>query len=190
MFIVNWFWDVLSFFSNKNAKIVFLGLDNAGKTTLLHLLKNNHITQHVPTLHPTMEELAVGNMKFQTYDLGGHRQARKIWRDYFPDIDAVVYLVDSADRERLMESKAELESLLTDNELSKIPFLILGNKIDKPGAPSEDEFRQILGVSHLCPYDKSSPVAPGVRPVQVYMCSLRKRQGYGEGFKWLSGLLN
>jgi GTPase SAR1 family protein len=51
MFVVNWFWDFLSFFTSKTAKIVFLGLDNAGKTTLLHLLKNNHLTQHTPTLY-------------------------------------------------------------------------------------------------------------------------------------------
>ncbi|KAM7279243.1 hypothetical protein ACFE04_006377 [Oxalis oulophora] len=193
MFIVDWFYGVLSMLGlyQKEAKILFLGLDNAGKTTLLHMLKDERLVQAPPTQHPTSEELTIGRIKFKAFDLGGHQIARRVWRDYYAKVDAVVYIVDAADKERFAESKKELDALLADDSLQNVPFLILGNKIDILYAASEDELRYHMGLTSfttgkgIVHLDGSN-----VRPLEVFMCTIVRKMGYGEGFRWLSQYIN
>ncbi|CAF0714252.1 unnamed protein product [Brachionus calyciflorus] len=192
MFLWDWLTGVLNYLGlyKKSGKLVFLGLDNAGKTTLLHMLKDDRLAQPVPTLHPTAEELTLGNIKFTTFDLGGHQQVRKVWKEYFPAVDAIVFLIDVWDRQRLIESKAELDSLLLDEQVMNCPVLILGNKIDKPGAMGEHEIRQIFNLNGLTTGKGNVPRSDlSGRPMELFMCSVLKREGYGEAFRWLSQYL-
>merc|ERR1711924_80761 len=132
-----------------------------GKTTLLHMLKDDRIATHVPTLHPHSEELMIKNIRFRTYDLGGHETARRIWKDYFATVDGIIFLVDAADRTRF-------------------------NKIDIPVAASEDELRNALGLySHMTYGKDATKGQAGVRPIELFMVSVVKRMGYAEGFQWL-----
>jgi GTP-binding protein SAR1 len=189
MFLINWMWGILNSLglAQKSGKILFLGLDNAGKTTLMHMLKDERLAQHQPTQYPTSEELQMGGINFKAFDLGGHEIARRVWKDYYAKVDAIVFLVDAVDRERFPESKKELDSLLSDDALADVPFLVLGNKIDIPQAASEDELRYALGLSsYTTGKGKVDMKDTHMRPIEVFMCSVVRRMGYGDGFRWVA----
>jgi GTP-binding protein SAR1 len=186
----SWLWDLLSYLnlSNKSGRILFLGLDNAGKTTLLGRLATGQIHTYRPTFNPNVEELMLGRVRVKTIDMGGHEEARRLWKDYFAKVDGVVFIVDAAARERLEDAKKELMLLLQSEEMQSTPFVIMGNKIDLPTAVSEDALKQALGLSNLTT-GKSGQVPPGVRPVEVFMCSVIRKIGYGDAIRWLSNFL-
>lgn len=187
MFLFDWFVSALRYLglANKSGKLMFLGLDNAGKTTLLHMLKDDRMSVHEPTLHPTSEHLTMGNITFTTYDLGGHEQARKVWKDYFPAVNGVVFMIDAADQARLHEAKEELDNLLLDEQIENVPVLILGNKIDRNTAVSEDQLKHMFALRTTGKGQVPLSQLGGARPTELFMCSVLKKQGYGDGFRWL-----
>ncbi|KAJ7521100.1 hypothetical protein O6H91_19G037700 [Diphasiastrum complanatum] len=156
-------------------------------STLLVIAMSKRLGQHQPTQYPTSEELSIGKIKFKAFDLGGHQIARRVWKDYYAKVDGIIYLVDAADKERFGESKQELDALLSDDSLAQVPFLIFGNKIDIPIAASEDELRYYLGLTNYTTgKGKVNLGDSSLRPIEVFMCSIVRKMGYGEGFKWLS----
>lgn len=177
---------------NKQAKILIIGLDNAGKSTLLNLIKDNRLVQFPPTDQPRSESLTLGGVSFQAYDLGGHVNARRLWRDYFPAVNGVVFIVDAAERERFEEARTEITGVLTDENISDVPVAILGNKTDRVECVGVEELIKSLDLSiHLSHNTTQSTMLNNTdeescRPCRLFMTSMLKRQGYGDAFRWLA----
>ncbi|GAU20988.1 hypothetical protein TSUD_201370 [Trifolium subterraneum] len=103
-----------SLFGNKEARILVLGLDNAGKTTILYRLQMGEVVSTIPTIGFNVETVQYNNIKFQVWDLGGQTSIRPYWRCYFPNTQAIIYVVDSSDTDRLVIAREEFHAILED----------------------------------------------------------------------------
>ncbi|TRM68616.1 GTP-binding protein [Schizophyllum amplum] len=128
----------------KEMRILFLGLDNAGKTTILKKLNGEDISSISPTLGFNIRTFAHNRYTLNIWDVGGQRTLRPYWRNYFEQTDAIVWVVDSGDRMRMEDCKHELHSLLTEDRLSGASLLIFANKQDLPGSLSSAEISQAI----------------------------------------------
>merc|ERR1712083_1195017 len=114
----------------KEARILMLGLDNAGKTTVLKKLSDEDISTIMPTQGFNIKSLVHEGFKLNVWDIGGQKTIRAYWSNYFEASDALVYVIDSSDSRRLEESGAELKELLAEDKLANVPILIYANKQD------------------------------------------------------------
>ena len=168
---------IIEFFtkSRNNFKIIILGMQNAGKTTILYRLSLGQLVKTTPTIGSNVEELTYNNVKFQAWDLGGQESTRSVWDVYYLNTDAIIYVIDSQDDEYLEESKAQFHKLLVHPTLKNATILIFANKQDLPGA--KDVNRLIQDYE----FDKIKN-----HIWQIQSCSALKGEGLITGIKWLS----
>lgn len=105
-----------------------VGLDNAGKTTALYKLSLGQTVATAPTIGSNVERVELGSLAFELWDLGGQASQRSSWTLYFSGVDAIIVVVDSADRARIPIAKQELWQILAMPELERVPLLLLANK--------------------------------------------------------------
>ena len=137
------------FFGKKEMRILMLGLDAAGKTTILYKLKLGEVVSSVPTIGFNVETVTFKNLTFQVWDLGGQSSIRPYWRCYYQNTQAIIYVVDSCDTERLEIAKQELHAMLAEEELKETKLCVFANKQDMEGALSEADISAALGLSSL-----------------------------------------
>merc|ERR1712186_173144 len=126
-----------------------LGLDNAGKTTILKKMSEEDVSHIQPTQGFNIKSLVHEGFKLNVWDIGGQKTIRPYWSNYFESSDALVYVIDSSDKRRLEESGGELKELLADDKLAAIPLLAFANKQDLLQATPADEISEALGLAAI-----------------------------------------
>ncbi|PWN19022.1 Arf-domain-containing protein [Microstroma glucosiphilum] len=164
----------------RQLRLLFLGLDNSGKSTILkRLLHSPDWDRLSPTLGFDIVSLSHPPYTLNIWDIGGQRTLRPYWRNYFERTDALVWVVDSGDRTRMKECREELwELMVREERLATCSLLVLANKQDLPGAMSSEEIREVLGLEELLR-------VRGGGEGRILPCSAVKEMGYQEGLQWV-----
>ena len=165
--------------SENEARILVLGLDNAGKTTILRQLSSEEIDSIMPTQGFNVKSIQTAGFKLNVWDIGGQKSIRPYWRNYFAETDALVYVIDSADTERIDECAFELGELMKEKVLEGVPVLIFANKQDLMKAMDHAEISEKLGLS-----------GQNDRAYQIQPCSAKSGDGLEEGMEWLVEEIN
>ena len=134
----------------KDARILMLGLDAAGKTTCMYKLQLGEVVQSIPTIGFNVETLEYKSLTMQMWDVGGQDKIRKLWRHYYRGTHALIYVVDSHDRDRVALAREELHAILSADEMPRDAcVLVFANKQDLPGALPPTEVAEALGLHKM-----------------------------------------
>ncbi|XP_026473920.1 ADP-ribosylation factor-like protein 3 [Ctenocephalides felis] len=134
---------------DKEIRILLLGLDNAGKTTILKRLASEEVTEVTPTAGFNIKSVTSEGYKLNVWDIGGQSKIRPYWRNYYENTDVLLYVIDSVDRRRLEESSDELYDLLADEKLKGVPLLVFANKQDLDTAMKASEIAEMMNLHKL-----------------------------------------
>ncbi|GAM28118.1 hypothetical protein SAMD00019534_112940 [Acytostelium subglobosum LB1] len=165
-------------FSKKDIRILMVGLDAAGKTTILYKLKLGEIVTTIPTIGFNVESVEYKNINFTVWDVGGQDKIRPLWRHYFQNTQGLIFVVDSNDRERIQEGCDELQKMLNEDELRDAIVLVFCNKQDLPNAMSVAEVTDKLNLHALR------------RKWFIQSACATSGDGLYEGLDWLAANIN
>ena len=166
---------IKSLFGKMEARVLMVGLDAAGKTTILYKLKLGEIVTTIPTIGFNVETVEYKNLKFTVWDVGGQDKLRPLWRHYFSNTNGVIFVVDSNDKDRVAQARDELAKMLSEDELRDAVLLVYANKQDLPNAMSTAEVTDKLGLHSL-----------RQRNWFIQGCCATSGEGLYEGLDWLA----
>ncbi|KDO16243.1 hypothetical protein SPRG_18223 [Saprolegnia parasitica CBS 223.65] len=169
---------VMDRFAGTKRRIIMLGLDAAGKTTILYRLKLNETMHTLPTIGFNVETFTYKNVEFTAWDIGGQDKLRALWKYYYQNTDAIIFVVDATDRHRIDIAAHELARMLQEDELRDAKLLVFANKQDLPGAMSAGDVARHLKL------DQATK-----NPTFVQPCSAVGGTGLYEGLDWVSKVL-
>ena len=134
------------FFGKQEMRILMVGLDAAGKTTILYKLKLAEVVTTIPTIGFNVETVEYKNISFTVWDVGGQETIRRLWNYYYNNIQGIIFVVDSNDTERIDDAREELHKMLAEEELKDACLLVMANKQDLPGAMTPPDIADGLGL--------------------------------------------
>jgi len=167
------------FAGKQEMRILMVGLDAAGKTTILYRLRLGEVVTTIPTIGFNVETVEYNNLSFTVWDVGGQEKIRPLWRHYYNGSNGLIYVVDSNDRDRVEDAREELSKILNEDEMRDAALLVFANKQDLPNSMTAAEMTEKLGL-HT------------VRNRQWFIQSACATTGDGlyEGLDWLSRVLS
>lgn len=163
----------------KETSVVMIGLDSAGKTTILYKLKLGEVITTIPTIGFNVESVEYKNLNLTVWDVGGQNRIRPLWRHYYKNANAVIFVIDSNDYERFGEVKEELDKILAEEELREAPILIYANKCDLPNAKDPNFISKKLELNKI-----------RYREYFIQQSNAATADGLYEGLDWLTKILN
>ncbi|CAI4322855.1 AEH_G0007680.mRNA.1.CDS.1 [Saccharomyces cerevisiae] len=165
-------------FGNKEMRILMVGLDGAGKTTVLYKLKLGEVITTIPTIGFNVETVQYKNISFTVWDVGGQDRIRSLWRHYYRNTEGVIFVIDSNDRSRIGEAREVMQRMLNEDELRNSVWLVFANKQDLPEAMSAAEITEKLSLHSI-----------RNRPWFIQSTCATSGEGLYEGLEWLSNNL-
>jgi len=163
----------------QEMRILMVGLDAAGKTTILYKLKLGEVVTTIPTIGFNVETVEYKNINFTVWDIGGQDKIRKLWRYYYQNTQGLIFVIDSNDRDRIEDAREELAKMLGEEEMHNAALLVFANKQDLPNSMTAAEVTEKLGLN-------------GMRNRQWFIQSTCATTGDGlyEGLDWMSRILS
>ncbi|CAN9098064.1 unnamed protein product [Alternaria alternata] len=159
---------------DKEMRILMLGLDNAGKTTIVKKIMNEDVNSVSPTLGFIIKTIEYDGYKLNIWDVGGQKTLRTYWKNYFEKTDTLIWVVDATDRERIDDCRNELAGLLLEERLSGASLLVFKNKSDVPGSMTEDDICEGLRLDAI-----------KTHKWHVMTCSAMTGMNLQEGLEWV-----
>jgi ADP-ribosylation factor protein 1 len=165
--------------SKREMRILMVGLDAAGKTTVLYRLKLGEVVTTIPTIGFNVETVEYKNISFTVWDIGGQDKIRKLWRHYYMGTEVLIFVIDSNDRDRINVAQEELTTMLKEDEMKDAALLVLANKQDLPNAMTAAEVVDKLGLHSM-----------GNRQWFIQSACATSGDGLFEGLDWLCRTLS
>merc|ERR1711998_109588 len=169
---LNW---IRSLFWKQEMELTMVGLQNAGKTTLVGVFATGGFSEDmIPTVGFNMRKVTKGSVTIKLWDLGGQPRFRSMWERYCRGVNAIVYVCDSAEHDQIELAKNELHDLMKKPALANIPLLVLGNKNDKPEALSCEDLIEKMSLKEITG-----------REVCCYSISAKEQRNIDITMEWL-----